>query len=69
MVASEGPVIFRAYQAADYDPVAALWTRVDRELAPPDMRELFEQYITIAINGELSQLQAVFAETKRNACA
>ena len=67
MVASEGPVIFRAYQAADYDPVAALWTRVNRELAPPDMRELFEHYITTAINGELRQLQGVFAEAKRNA--
>src|SRR5436190_18933206 len=67
MVASEGPVIFRAYQAADYDPVAALWTRVNRELAPPDMRELFEHYITTAINGELRQLQGVFAEAKRTA--
>jgi GNAT superfamily N-acetyltransferase len=67
MVEGEGHVIFRAYQVADYSPVAALWTRVNRELAPPDMRELFEQYITTAINGELRQLQRVFAEAKRNA--
>jgi GNAT superfamily N-acetyltransferase len=67
MVESEGPVIFRAYQLADYDPVAALWTRINRELAPADMRELFEQYITTAINGELRQLQDVFSEAKRNA--
>src|ERR1700704_1060824 len=65
MVESEG--IFRAYQFADYDPVAALWTRVNRELAPLDMRELFEQYIATAINGELRQLQDVFSEAKRNA--
>ena len=67
MVESEHPVIFRAYQLADYDQVAALWTRVNRELAPPDMRELFEQYITTAINGELRQLQDVFTEANRNA--
>jgi GNAT superfamily N-acetyltransferase len=65
MVESEG--IFRAYQLADYDPVAALWTHVNRELAPLDMRELFEQYIATAINGELRQLQDVFSEAKRNA--
>jgi GNAT superfamily N-acetyltransferase len=67
MVESERPVIFRAYQLADYDPVAALWTRINRELAPPDMRELFEQYIATAINGELRKLLGVFSEAKRNA--
>ena len=67
MVQSEGQVIFRAYQLSDYDPVAALWTRINRELAPPDMRELFEQYIATAINGELRKLQGVFSEAKRNA--
>jgi GNAT superfamily N-acetyltransferase len=67
MVQSEGQVIFRAYQLSDYEPVAALWTRINRELAPPDMHELFEQYIATAINGELRQLQGVFSEAKRNA--
>jgi GNAT superfamily N-acetyltransferase len=67
MVEIEGPVIFRAYQLADYDPVAALWTRINRELAPPDMREPFERYIATAISGELRQLQVVFSEAKRNA--
>ena len=67
MVEIEGPVIFRAYQLADHDPVAALWTRINRELAPPDMRELFERYIATAISGELRQLQAIFSEAKRNA--
>ena len=67
MAEGEGSVVFRAYQLADYDPVAALWTRINRELAPAEMRELFEQYITTAINGELRQLQGVFAEAKRNA--
>jgi GNAT superfamily N-acetyltransferase len=67
MIESEGLVIFRAYQLADYDPVAALWTRINRELAPPDMRALFEQYIETAISGELRQLLNVFSGAKRNA--
>jgi GNAT superfamily N-acetyltransferase len=67
LVEIEGTVVFRAYQLADYDPVAALWTRINRELAPPDMRELFEQYIATAISGELGQLRSVFSEAKRNA--
>ena len=28
------PVTFRDYQLVDYEPVAALWTRINRELAP-----------------------------------
>jgi GNAT superfamily N-acetyltransferase len=67
LVEIEGTVVFRAYQLADFDPVAALWTRINRELAPPDMRELFERYIATAISGELRQLQFVFSEAKRNA--
>lgn len=30
----EFPVTFRAYQPVDFEPVAALWTRINRELAP-----------------------------------
>jgi N-acetylglutamate synthase-like GNAT family acetyltransferase len=67
MVVQEEPVTIRASQEADYDAIAALWTRINRELAPADMRELFEQYIAIAVNGELRQLQEVFSEAKRNA--
>src|SRR5712691_1874075 len=66
MAVQEEPVTIRAYQEADYDEIAALWTRINRELAPADMRELFEQYIVTAINGELRQLQEVFSEAKRN---
>ena len=58
---------FRAYDAVDFGNVAALWTRVNRELAPPEMRELFEQYIATAIDGELKHLQDVFSEARRNA--
>ena len=61
------PVIFRRYQATDYDSVAALWTRINRELAPAGMEELFERYIATTIDGELKQLLEVFSEAKGNA--
>src|ERR1700704_416835 len=66
MVESKG-IIFRAYQPADYDPVASLWARINRELAPAGMEELFEQYIATTINGELKQISEVFSAAKRNA--
>jgi ribosomal protein S18 acetylase RimI-like enzyme len=67
MVDTAYPVTFRRYRIADYDAVAALWTRINRELAPAGMEELFEQYIATTINGELKQLLEVFSEEKRNA--
>ena len=67
MIDDKGPVIFRAYQIADYDPVAALWTRINRELAPVELRDLFERYIATTINDELSQLLEIFSEARRSA--
>jgi N-acetylglutamate synthase-like GNAT family acetyltransferase len=67
MSCQEHPVIFRRYQAADYDSVAMLWTRINRELAPVGMEELFEQYIAKTIDDELKQLLEIFSEAKRNA--
>jgi len=61
------PVTFRRYQPADYDAVAALWTRINRELAPAGMEQLFEQYIATTIDGELKQLLEVFSDEKRSA--
>jgi GNAT superfamily N-acetyltransferase len=61
------PVIFRRYQAADYDPVAALWTRINRELAPAGMEQLFERYIAMTLDDELTRLLEVFSEARRNA--
>jgi hypothetical protein len=49
-MASPDPVVFRRYQATDY---GSLWTRINRELAPVGMEELFEQYIAMTIDGEL----------------
>ena len=67
MSMTDGPVKIRTYHDADFARTAALWTRINRELAPVDMRELFEQYIATAINEELRHLQVVFAEAERNA--
>src|SRR5436189_4106386 len=65
-MAESKDVVFRAYQLADYSAVASLWTRINRELAPAGMEELFEQYIATTINGELKQLLDVFSEARRN---
>jgi GNAT superfamily N-acetyltransferase len=64
---SEKPVIIRAYADADYAQVIALFIRINRELAPAEMRERFEQYIVTAIDGEMSRLHEIFSETRRNA--
>jgi N-acetylglutamate synthase-like GNAT family acetyltransferase len=61
------PVTFRRYQVTDHDAVASLWTRINRELAPAGMEELFEQYIATIIGDELKQLPEVFSEARRNA--
>jgi len=61
------PFTFRRYQAADYDSVASLWTRINRELAPVGMENLFEQYIATIIDGELRELLEIFSEAKRSA--
>jgi putative acetyltransferase len=66
MVTPVPSVTIRRYQVADYHSVASLWTRINRELAPVGMEELFEQYIAMTIDGELNQLLEVFSEAKRN---
>ena len=67
MVVVPHPVTFRPYQATDYSSVASLWTRINRQLAPDGMEELFEQYIATTIDGELKQLPEIFSKAKRNA--
>ena len=58
---------FRPYLASDFEAVAALWTRVNRELAPAGMEALFEQYIATTIETELSRLLDIFSRARRNA--
>jgi GNAT superfamily N-acetyltransferase len=61
------PFTFRRYRATDYESVAALWTRINRELAPVGMENLFERYIATIVDGELRQLLEIFSEAKRGA--
>ena len=67
MVRQDCSVVFRRYHPSDFDQVAALWSRINRELAPAGMEELFEQYIATTISGELVRLPEVFSEAKKNA--
>jgi GNAT superfamily N-acetyltransferase len=66
-MADERDVDLRPYVASDFEAVADLWTRVNRELAPAGMEALFEQYIATTIEGELSHLPDIFSRAKRNA--
>jgi putative acetyltransferase len=67
MAVPEESIIIRAYDAADYDQVVALFIRTNRELAPDHMRDQFEQYIAMVIDGELKQLPDIFSAARRNA--
>lgn len=67
MASNDTSALFRPYRLSDYDQVATLWSRINRELAPTGMEELFEQYIATTISGELAHLGEVFSEAKRNA--
>jgi putative acetyltransferase len=64
---SAEPAIIRAYGNADHAQVIDLFIRINRELAPPEMSERFEQYIQTSIDGEMSRLLDVFSEASRNA--
>jgi GNAT superfamily N-acetyltransferase len=66
-MADEQPVGLRPYAVSDFEAVADLWTRVNRELAPAGMEALFEEYIATTIGGELSRLLDIFSEASRNA--
>lgn len=63
----ESTVTIRPYEVADHEAVVSLFTRINRELAPPHLRDRFEDYIATSISGELSDLGEVFSAAKRNA--
>jgi len=65
-VTSDKPAIIRAYENADHAQVVDLFIRINQELAPPEMREQFEQYIQTSIDGEMSRLCDIFSENRRN---
>jgi hypothetical protein len=65
MTESKRPITIRLYERTDYEEVVALFTRINRELAPANMRELFEQYIATSISGELRELSSADAMSTR----
>jgi GNAT superfamily N-acetyltransferase len=66
-VISERSPIIRAYADADYAQVTDLFIRINRELAPAEMREQFEEYVQSCIDGEMSRLRDIFSKARRNA--
>jgi GNAT superfamily N-acetyltransferase len=52
----------RPYSARDQDAVRELFERINRELAPPDLREPFERYILRARHEEIDRIPAYYAE-------
>jgi len=67
MAETTPPQTIRAYRQADREQVAAFWARINRESAPADPREAFEQYIAGPLADELRRLQDIFSVVKRNA--
>ena len=55
-------LVIRPYAPTDQDAVRALFIAVNRELAPPDMRDAFERYIARSLTGELDRIGDYYAE-------
>lgn len=53
-------VAIRKFQPADAEAVEALFVRVNRDLAPPDMREAFESYVARSIAEEIGRIAAYY---------
>lgn len=58
---------FEIYDDTDFAEVSALWTRINRDLAPPDMRAQFESYIENSINDELAQADEAYPQSEGSA--
>ena len=51
----------RRYADADHAAVRDLFIRVNRELAPPELREAFESYIERSLAEEIDRLADYYA--------
>jgi putative acetyltransferase len=56
------PLVIRPYEAADLSAVRAMFVQVNRDLAPPGMREAFEAYIARSLGEEVDRIPAYYAE-------
>jgi 2-hydroxychromene-2-carboxylate isomerase/GNAT superfamily N-acetyltransferase len=59
--APEGAMMIRRYEDRDAAAVRELFARVNRALAPPGMREAFEDYIALAIREEIGRIEDYYA--------
>lgn len=52
----------RRYAEADHAAVHDLFIRINRELAPPAMRDAFETYMAVSLRDEIDPLAAYYVE-------
>jgi putative acetyltransferase len=57
-------VAIRRYASADHAAVRDLFIRINRELAPEELREAFEQYVAVSLSAEVDRLADYYAEKK-----
>jgi putative acetyltransferase len=50
----------RHYADADHDSVRDLFIRVNRRLAPPELRERFETYVALALREEIDRIPGYY---------
>jgi ribosomal protein S18 acetylase RimI-like enzyme len=58
---SECAIVIRPYEARDQAAVRALFIAVNRGLAPPDLRDAFEAYITRSLAEEIDRVPDYYA--------
>jgi putative acetyltransferase len=51
----------RPYRNSDHSRVRVLFIAVNRQLAPPDLREAFEEYITLSLREEIDRIAEYFS--------
>jgi len=54
----------RRYADADREAVGALFVRINRELAPPHLKEAFESYIARSLVEEIERIPAYYGERR-----
>jgi GNAT superfamily N-acetyltransferase len=52
----------RRYADADHGAVRDLFIRINRELAPPELRDAFETYMAVSLRDEIDRLGDYYAE-------
>jgi GNAT superfamily N-acetyltransferase len=56
--------LIRRYADSDYESVRELFVRVNRELAPPPLRDAFDSYIVRSLTEEIERIPAYYGERR-----